>query len=105
MTQNARAAIVTAASRGIGLAIAQALVARGDRVLITGRNAEPLAAAAAELGGATLHLAGKAHDPAHQREAVTLAVAEFGRVDYLVNNVGTNPVFGPVLELDADVVR
>jgi 3-oxoacyl-[acyl-carrier protein] reductase len=100
-----RAAIVTAASRGIGLAIAQALVARGDRVLITGRNAEPLAAAAQQLGGGTIHLAGRAHDPAHQQEAVALARAEFGRIDYLVNNVGTNPVYGPVVDLDLDVVR
>ena len=36
-----RVAIVTGASRGIGLAIAKALVDRGDRVCITGRNAEP----------------------------------------------------------------
>jgi NAD(P)-dependent dehydrogenase (short-subunit alcohol dehydrogenase family) len=105
MADEPRTAIVTAASRGIGLGIARALVARGDRVLITGRNPEPLAAAAADLGGGTVAVAGKAHDPDHQEEAVTTAMATFGRIDYLVNNVGTNPVFGPVLDLDADVVR
>lgn len=100
-------AIVTGASRGIGLGIAAALVARGDKVCVTGRNADSLAAAVAELGGAehAIAVAGKAHDPAHCAETVAATLAAFGRVDYLVNNVGTNPVFGPVLDADADVVR
>ena len=102
----ARAAIVTGASRGIGLAIAEALVDRGVRVVITGRSPEPLAEAAAKLGEAhATYVAGKAHDPAHQDEVVAKALETFGRVDYLVNNVGTNPVYGPILELDAAVVR
>jgi 3-oxoacyl-[acyl-carrier protein] reductase len=102
----ARAAIVTGASRGIGLASAEALVDRGVRVVITGRSLEPLAEAAAKLGEAhATYVAGKAHDPAHQDEVVAKALETFGRVDYLVNNVGTNPVYGPILELDAAVVR
>ena len=44
-------ALVTGASRGIGLAIAQRLVAEGARVCITARKPEPLAAAVAALGG------------------------------------------------------
>jgi 3-oxoacyl-[acyl-carrier protein] reductase len=101
-----RAAIVTGASRGIGLAIAQALVNRGDKVCITGRNAEPLAEAVAKLGeGQAIYVAGKAHDNAHQDEVVARTMEAFGRIDYLVNNVGTNPVFGPVLDLDVAVVR
>ena len=101
-----RAAIVTGASRGIGLAIAQALVNRGDKVCITGRNAEPLAGAVAKLGeGQAIYVAGKAHDNAHQDEVVARTMEAFGRIDYLVNNVGTNPVYGPVLELDVAVVR
>ncbi len=101
-----RAAIVTGASRGIGLGIAEALVNRGDKVCITGRNAEPLAQAMAKLGeDRAIYVAGKAHDSAHQEEAVAKALETFGRIDYLVNNVGTNPVFGPILDLDAAVVR
>ena len=101
-----KVAIVTGASRGIGLAIAQALVDRGDQVCITGRNAEPLERAAAALGaGRAIAVAGKAHDSDHRDEAVARTLATFGRVDYLVNNVGTNPVFGPMLDLDADLVR
>ena len=100
-------AIVTGASRGIGLGIAAALVARGDKVCVTGRNADSLAEAVAELGGPdhAIAVAGKAHDPAHCAETVAATLSAFGRVDYLVNNVGTNPVFGPVLDADADVVR
>ncbi|HET6211883.1 MAG TPA: SDR family NAD(P)-dependent oxidoreductase, partial [Micromonosporaceae bacterium] len=97
-TVDSPVAIVTGASRGIGLAIAQALVARGDRVCITGRNAEPLDEAAKNLGGAVLAVAGKAHDEAHQEDAVQRTLDAFGRIDFLVNNVATNPVFGPVLD-------
>ena len=100
----ARAAIVTGASRGIGLAIAQALVDRGNRVCITGRNADSLDEALAKLGDQAIAVAGKAHDPAHQDEVVAKAMATFGRIDYLVNNVGTNPVYGPILDLEPAVV-
>src|ERR1700704_371321 len=104
--ESARVAIVTGASRGIGLAVAQALVDRGDRVCITGRTAETLAGAAESLReGRAIFVAGKAHDAAHQEEAVGRTLDAFGRVDYLVNNVGTNPVFGSIIDLDADVVR
>ena len=80
---------------------------RGDQVCITGRNAEPLAEAVAELGeGQAIYVAGKAHDAAHQDEVIaTDAWRPSGGIDYLVNNVGTNPVFGPMLDLDLAVVR
>lgn len=104
-SEPAKAAIVTGASRGIGLAIAKALVDRGDRVLITGRDAAALDAAAAELGDHAIAVAGRAHDEDHQEAAFATAMREFGRIDYLVNNVGTNPVFGPMVDLDAAVIR
>lgn len=101
-----RVAIVTGASRGIGYGIAQALVARGDRVVITGRNEEALKEAVERLGAdRALGVAGKAHDEAHQAEVVERTMEAFGRVDYLANNAGTNPVFGPLAELDLGVAR
>ncbi|HEX6869942.1 MAG TPA: SDR family oxidoreductase [Micromonosporaceae bacterium] len=104
--QQRQVAIVTGASRGIGLAIAQALVDRGDRVCVTARDASTLAEATEALGeGRAIGVAGRAHDPDHQAEAVARTMAEFGRIDYLVNNVGTNPVFGPMIDLDLAVVR
>ncbi|GAA3655354.1 SDR family oxidoreductase [Streptomyces sp. S1A] len=101
-----RVALITGASRGIGYGIAEALVARGDRVCITGRNEEALAEAVRRLGAdRAIGVAGKAHDEAHQAEAVERTMEAFGRVDHLVNNAGTNPVFGPIAELDLNVAR
>ncbi|OAH15514.1 SDR family oxidoreductase [Streptomyces jeddahensis] len=101
-----KVALVTGASRGIGYAIAEALVARGDRVCITGRGEEALKEAVDKLGAdRVIGVAGKAHDVAHQADAVARAMEAFGRVDYLVNNAGTNPVFGPMADLDLDVAR
>ncbi|MFI0742919.1 SDR family oxidoreductase [Streptomyces sp. NPDC021100] len=98
--------LVTGASRGIGYAIAEALVARGDRVVITGRDATALAEAVGRLGeDRALGVPGKAHDEAHQAAAVERAMETFGRVDHLVNNAGTNPVFGPITETDLGVAR
>ncbi|MEW1863327.1 SDR family oxidoreductase [Streptomyces sp. NBC_00669] len=105
--ESGRAAIVTGASRGIGYGIAQALVARGDRVCITGRNEDALKAAVESLGGGdrVIGVAGKAHDEAHQEAAVGRAMDAFGRLDHLVNNAGTNPVFGLLTDLDLGVAR
>lgn len=101
-----RVAIITGASRGIGYGIAEALVARGDRVCITGRNEDALKEAVGTLGAdRVIGVAGKAHDEAHQAETVARAMEAFGRVDYLVNNAGTNPVFGPIAEVDLGVAR
>ncbi|WP_236238972.1 SDR family oxidoreductase [Streptomyces sp. CC228A] len=101
-----RVALVTGASRGIGYGIAEALVARGDRVCITGRGEDALKEAVERLGAdRVVYVAGKAHDEAHQAAAVERTMEAFGRVDYLVNNAGTNPVFGPMADLDLGVAR
>lgn len=101
-----RVALVTGASRGIGYGVAQALVARGDRVCITGRGEEALKEAVERLGAdRVIGVPGKAHDEAHQAHAVQRAMEAFGRIDVLVNNAGTNPVFGPMADLDLNVAR
>lgn len=107
-----RVAIVTGASRGIGYGIAEALVARGDRVCITGRNEDALKEAVERLGAGgpdgaprVIGVAGKAHDEAHQAVAVERTMEAFGRVDYLANNAGTNPVYGLLADLDLGVAR
>ncbi|MBB5937199.1 SDR family oxidoreductase [Streptomyces zagrosensis] len=109
-----KVALITGGSRGIGYGVAEALVARGDRVCVTGRNEGALQEAVEALGAAApggegasrvIGVAGKAHDEAHQAVAVARVMETFGRVDFLVNNAGTNPVFGPIAELDLGVVR
>ncbi|WP_433352426.1 SDR family oxidoreductase [Micromonospora saelicesensis] len=102
-----RVAIVTGASRGIGLAIAQRLVAEGARVGLTARRPEGLTEAVATLGGPAHALAvpGRADDPEHRVAAVSQVSAAFGPVDLLVNNTGINPVHGPLVELDLAAAR
>ncbi|MER5859228.1 SDR family oxidoreductase [Streptomyces sp. NPDC059688] len=101
-----RVALVTGASRGIGYGVAEALVARGDRVCITGRTEDALKEAVDRLGAErVIGVAGKAHDLDHQTEAVERTMEAFGRLDFLVNNAGTNPVFGPIADLDLNVAR
>lgn len=100
-------ALVTGASRGIGLAVARRLLDEGARVVITARKPEGLQAALDELAGgdAVLAVAGRADDTDHQREAVATAVREFGGLDVLVNNTGINPAYGPLIEIDDSAAR
>src|SRR6195952_726310 len=102
-----RVALVTGASRGIGLAIAHRLVAEGARVAVTARNADVLERAVAELGGpdVAIGFAGKADDTDHQDRTLTALTARFGPVDILVNNPGINPAYGPLMALPPAAAR
>jgi NAD(P)-dependent dehydrogenase (short-subunit alcohol dehydrogenase family) len=109
MTQqhdSGRAAIVTGASRGIGYSIAEALVARGDRVCITGRGEDALKEAVDKLGAdRVIAVPGNADDEDHQAETVARTIEAFGRVDHLVNNAGRTLPFALLADLDLSVVR
>lgn len=98
-------ALVTGASRGIGYAIAERLIAEGAKVVITARGVEDLEAAAASLGPNAIAVAGKADDPEHREEAIATAISEFGNLRVLINNAGINPAFGPLMKLDAAPAR
>ncbi|MEV6659682.1 SDR family oxidoreductase [Nocardia fluminea] len=102
-----KTAVVTGASRGIGLGIARRLVAEGAKVVITARKKDALDEAVECLGGPTkaLAVAGRADDTAHQVETIARAVETFGGADLLVNNTGINPVYGPMMELPLDAAR
>lgn len=106
-TMAGRTALVTGASRGIGLGIARSLVDRGARVVLTARKPEALAEAVEQLGGPGVAVAvpGNAGDAAHRAEAVRTAVETFGSLDMLVGNVGINPVYGPLMDLELDGFR
>ena len=86
MNTSRKTVIVTGASSGIGLGIAQAFLHRGDQVVGIARDAGRLAAVAADP--AFLAVAGDVADPATAQRAVAQAVERFGAIDVLVNNAG-----------------
>jgi NAD(P)-dependent dehydrogenase (short-subunit alcohol dehydrogenase family) len=77
-------AIVTGASRGLGLALTRTLAERGWRVVVDARNGEALTAATRGLAG-VIPIPGDVADPAH-RQALVDAAAALGRLDLLANN-------------------
>ena len=86
-----KVAIVTGASRGIGRAIALALVAQGAKVVASARNAEALDNLVAEIKGQGGEATAVAGDVALESDAARLieqAVAAYGQIDILVNNAG-----------------
>ncbi|MEA2279922.1 MAG: hypothetical protein QOK21_529 [Solirubrobacteraceae bacterium] len=82
-------AIITGASRGLGLALARALAADGWRLVVDARHAADLDAAAAGLDAAVTAIAGDVADPGHR---AALVAAAGPRIDLLVNNAS---VLGP----------
>lgn len=102
-----RTAIITGASRGIGLGIAEHLVAAGAKVVLTGRDQETLDRVTAALGGPdrALGIAGHTADVEHQAAVVERAVAHFGSAGLLVNNAGANPGYGPLIDVGLDRAR
>ena len=102
-----KTAVVTGASRGIGLAIARRLVDDGARVVITARGTDALDAAVVELGGpgVAIGIAGKADSAEHRAEVFETVSREFGTLDFLVNNAGINPAYGPLSSVSEDAVR
>jgi NAD(P)-dependent dehydrogenase (short-subunit alcohol dehydrogenase family) len=97
-----KAALVTGASRGIGLAIARRFAEAGASVMISSRKPDALAEAAAGLAGLdgpVEWFAANAGDPEQAEACVTATVERFGGLDILVNNAASNPFFGPMLEI------
>ena len=102
-----RVAVVTGASRGIGLAVATRLVAEGASVVLTGRGDDALRTAVAGLGGPAVAagIAGHADDVDHQSTVLAAAADLFGPVDVLVANAGINPAYGPLVDLSSSAAR
>lgn len=93
-------ALVTGSTRGIGRAIAEALIAQGARVVISSENAADTARVAAELAmpGCPCDVA----DDAALARLVDVTVAELGGLDILVGNAGITGKPGPFAEVDMD---
>lgn len=84
-------ALVAAASKGLGKAIARAFVREGARVAICARDAVTLTAAAAEIGGDILAVPADVTKREDVDRFVQAALDRFGRIDVLVNNAGGPP--------------
>lgn len=101
-----KVAIVTGGSRGIGLAIAEALVSRGASVTAGGLDAERLADAGARLskavcGGGVQTLQADVGNYAEVGRLVDATVKRFGGLDILINNAGVGN-FANVSEMSPD---
>jgi len=95
-------AIVTGGSKGIGLAIARALLDRGMQVTITARNEAELHEAQRALGTAQAHaVRADVRDPADAQRLVDETTKRFGGVDVLVNNAGVGK-FSNVADMALD---
>jgi 3-oxoacyl-[acyl-carrier protein] reductase len=86
-----KVALVTASSRGLGLATARALASEGCRLVICARGAERLDAARRDLPGEAEAVAVDVTDPDAPRRLVATAVERFGGLDVLVANAGGPP--------------
>ena len=89
---NRKIVLVSGGTQGVGAAVARAAVREGGTVVVTGRRREPGEQLVAELigkgGGTARYVQADVGDVAQARAAVAAAVAEFGRVDCLVNAAG-----------------
>ena len=83
-----KVALITGGSKGIGFAIAEALVSQGARVMITGRDAADLERAQARLGPRALSVSADARLAEEVERAVQATVDGHGGLDVLVNNAG-----------------
>lgn len=94
-----RIAIVTGASSGIGLAVAQSLAANGDKVVLADVNQEAGTAAAHEIGG--IFVKADLSKRSDCKNLIDVTLARFGRVDILINNAGIQHV-SPIEEFPED---
>src|SRR5207253_8155772 len=92
-----KAALVTGAARGIGLATAKRFLSEGYAVALLDIDGETLARAVASLGGRTLALTCDVAMADQVEAAIAQVKHEFGSLDALVNNAGT-AVFKPALD-------
>jgi short-subunit dehydrogenase len=91
MNINGKRVLITGGSSGIGLAIAHALLAKGAKLVITGRRADTLAKAVQELqhiGSPIYSVSADVATPEGRTATIKQAVGLLGRLDILVNNAG-----------------
>ena len=95
-----RVTIVTGGSRGIGRAVAEAMVRAGGTVYVVSRKADACRETAEQIGGGCRWAAANAGSAEDADRVVAQVVQECGRLDVLVNNAATNPYVGPTIGID-----
>ncbi len=96
-----RVAIITGASRGIGLASAALLASRGASVVLTSRDQVAVERAAATIpGGRAIGVVADVVSEDAAQACVDLTLERFGSIDILVNNAGIGATFGPLVDQD-----
>jgi len=101
-----KTAVITGASRGIGLAIAQKLAQYGAQCILVSRKAESLEAAAAGIREQGLKAEAMACHTGHPDQIKALyekIIGKYGSLDILINNAATNPHFGEMITADEEV--
>ncbi|WP_163506727.1 SDR family NAD(P)-dependent oxidoreductase [Fodinicola acaciae] len=87
-----KVAVVTGSSRGLGKAMAAALVAHGASVVVSGISKQEAVEAATEIGGSTAAVWHDSRDRRSCQSLIDFAVDRFGRLDVLVNNAGVDVI-------------
>lgn len=94
-----RVALITGASRGIGLAIAKAFAAEGAKLALCSRSESDIKLTAQAIGGKTLALGCDVGHPDQVKNMVERTVKHHGRIDLLVNNAG-DAISAPIVKTD-----
>ncbi|MEO1513827.1 MAG: glucose 1-dehydrogenase [Bacteroidota bacterium] len=101
-----RVALITGASKGIGEAMARGMAELGAKVVISSRKQEAVDEVAASFQADGLEAVGIACHVGKEEQCQQLidqSMEKYGRIDILINNAATNPVFGPIAETDQAV--
>ncbi|MFY0652315.1 MAG: SDR family oxidoreductase [Cyclobacteriaceae bacterium] len=100
-----KVAIITGSSKGIGQGMAEIFSSYGAKVVVSSRKQEAVDEVVKGInnkGGESIGIAANAGKAEDLKSLVDQTLSHFGRIDILVNNAATNPVFGPMVNTDAD---
>ena len=101
-----KVAIITGASKGIGKAMARGLAEFGATVIVSSRKQEAVDQVAEEFKKLGLSADSIQCHVAKKEDRINLVekvIKEHGKIDVLINNAGTNPYFGPISKMPANL--